>query len=88
MYRYFIEVKDEVDKKIGKYLKDNFDQMMSSLEDGIKRVWDSGGGYVFIMEEIFVRFIVGKLLCDFMLVYYFFIWKFYFFGCIVNIIIC
>lgn len=88
MYRYFIGVKDEVDKKIGKYLKDNFDQMMSSLEDGIKRVRDSGGGYVFIMEEIFVRFIVGKLLCDFMLVYYFFIWKIYFFGCIVNIIIC
>lgn len=88
MYRYFIEVKDEVDKKIGKYLKDNFDQMMSSLEDGIKRVWDSSGGYVFIMEEIFVRFIVGKLLCDFMFVYYLFIWKIYFFGCIVNIIIC
>lgn len=87
-YRYFTEAKDEVDKKIGKHLKDNPDQMTSSSEDGIKRVRDSGGGYAFIMEEIPARLTVGKLPCDLMLVHHSSIRKTYSFGCTANTTIC
>lgn len=87
-YRYFTEAKDEVDKKIGKHLKDNPDQMTSSSEDGIKRVRDSGGAYAFIMEEIPARLTVGKLPCDLMLVHHSSIRKTYSFGCTANTTIC
>lgn len=87
-YRYFTEAKDEVDKKIGKHLKDNPDQMTSSSEEGIKRVRDSSGGYAFIMEEIGARLTVGKLPCDLMLVHHSSIRKSYSFGCTTNTTIC
>jgi hypothetical protein len=80
-YRYFTEAKDEVDKRIGDHMKDNPDQMVKSMADGIKRVRDSNGDYAFILEEVSARLNAAKLPCDLMIVHHSFIRKSFAFGC-------
>lgn len=87
-YVYFMRSKDDVDKKIGKHLMDNPDQLTSSMEEGVKRVRSSNGRYAFIMEETAARQLVGQLPCDLMLIHHSYVRKSYAFGCTPNTTIC
>ncbi|XP_071126895.1 glutamate receptor U1-like [Mytilus edulis] len=70
-YRYFtLNAKDKTDEAIGKQLKKSKDQMPKTVAEGVKRVRDSKGDYVFITEELYARTESGKPPCDLVLVHH------------------
>ncbi|CAG2199013.1 unnamed protein product [Mytilus edulis] len=81
-YQYFtVNAKDQTDEAIGKQLKKSKDQMPKNTAEGVKRVRDSKGDYVFITEELSARTESGKPPCDLVLVHHSKLRRSYSFAC-------